>query len=146
MALRLRRQYLTRLHDEVKQRETFIARAEGDRFQSSILLHEGRHAIDAAEKFNGSAADREYRAKLSEVALAGAPRDALGVIFAGVVGGKSPHGEATERLARGLIGWMQVHRTEIHDLKAGNLMTQIDVLTDDQIRAAARSLDPFSQP
>jgi hypothetical protein len=146
MALRLRRQNLARLHDQVRQREAFIARDEAEEFQSSILLHEGRHAIDAVNKFNGSTADREYRAKLSEVALADAPRDALGVIFRGAVGGKSPHGEANERLARGITAWMQAHSAEIPDLKAGNLMTQIDLLTDDQIRAAVRSLDPFSQP
>lgn len=154
MPRRLRNQYLLRVHEELRAkglagntlRDAFIARTEREKFEYSILLHEGRHAIDAAEKFKGSTADREYRAKLSELALGAAARDALGVILSGPVGGKSPHGEANERLAQGLLAWMKAHRSEIHGLDAGKrLLPQADLLTDEQIRAAAGSLDPFAE-
>jgi hypothetical protein len=143
---RLRRQYLTRVAAETKTREAFLARVESELFQSSIVLHEGRHAIDAASGESYDAPELEYRGKLSEVALGASPRAVLQNVLDHPFD-SSPHGEATERLARELVQWMEKHRNEIAGLEPSRpLLPQLDKLTDDQLRAAARSLDPFAAP
>jgi hypothetical protein len=112
--------------------------------ESSIYAHEGRHAIDKTlgEKF--STADLEFRAKLSQVAFAPEPRLTLGSIFDANIGDATPHGQANERVMKGLVAWMGDHAAEIAGLdRARPLLPQFDRLTDEQIRAAFASLDPM---
>jgi hypothetical protein len=151
--LRLRHQYRDAILADLKAkgltgdalRDAFLARVEKEQFTSSIVLHEGRHAIDLAAGEKHATWELEYRAKLSEIALAPAPREALASVLDHEVGGDSPHGKATEKLARGLAEWMQKHRAAIAGLDATRpVLPQIDTLTDEQIRAAVRSLDPFA--
>jgi hypothetical protein len=126
-------------------RDAFLARIENDEFESSILLHEGRHAIDKLSKERFKVWELEYRAKLSEVALAGAPRAALQSILDNTIGGDDPHGKANETLAKGLVAWMEKQKASIAGLDPGlPLMPQLDKLTDEQIKAAVRSLDPLA--
>jgi hypothetical protein len=122
LAERLNLQYLDRVHAETKSREAFLARVERDTFQYSILLHEGRHAIDG-DDFDTW--ELEYRAKLSQVALADAPRAAVAAIVGDVVD-DSPHGKANAKI-RAQIGVEKLER-----------------MTDDEIRAAFRALDPLA--
>lgn len=150
---RLRRQYLDDVLSELQQsglageklRTAFINRVEHDRFESSIVAHEGRHSIDALHEKVRSTSDKEFRAKLSEVAFSPSPRFALvGGILSGPFGGDSPHGIANEKLAEGLVRWMQVHKSEIAGLDSSlPLLPQLDRMSDEQIRTAAREMDPL---
>lgn len=123
LAERLHLQYLDAVHAETKSRDAFLARVERDTFQYSILLHEGRHAIDGDDF---KVWELEYRAKLSQVALADAPRAAVASIVGDVVD-DSPHGKANAKIREQLD------------------VNRLEVMTDDQIRAAFRSLDPLAR-
>jgi hypothetical protein len=140
-----RLEYLSRIAAETKTREAFLARVESELFQSSIVLHEGRHAIDAATGRKLDSWKLEYRAKLSEVALAASPRAVLQNVLDHPFD-TSPHGKATELLSRELAAWMEKNADAIANLdRTVAPLPQLDKLTDEQLRAAARSLDPFAQ-
>jgi len=150
---RLRDQGLTRILDEEKAqglsdgalRAAFVAATDRAVIESSIYAHEGRHAIDAQFEDVKDGATREYRAKLSEIAFAPAPRLAFDGILTDGIGNPTPHGQANLRLMKGLVAWMEAHRASIAGLDAGApLLPQLDRLTDEQLRAAARSLDPMA--
>ena len=126
-------------------RAAFVAATDRAVIESSIFSHEGRHAIDAQFEDVKDPATREYRAKLSEIAFAPAPRLAFGGILNDSIGNPTPHGQANLRLMKGLVGWMDAHRAEIAGLDArAPLLPQLDKLTNEQLRAAARSLDPMA--
>lgn len=122
----------------------FIAEAWRATVHYSITLHEGRHALDNAEG-NFSSETLEFRAKLSQIALSDTPR--LGL--ANVAGGAqpdTPHGNANRRVLEGFRRWMRSHRDEIAGFDPSRpTLTQLHLLTDDQIRAAARSIDPWAR-
>jgi hypothetical protein len=127
----------------------FLAEYWRASFQQSIFVHEGRHALDRT-LVRGLArlwdSDLEYRAKLSELALADYPRLALFNIDAETIGGDSAHGKANARVLQGYVDWMSTHTAEIagYDPKRPPLV-QIDRLSDGQLRAVARSLDPIAR-
>jgi hypothetical protein len=126
-------------------RAAFVAATDRAVIESSIFAHEGRHAIDAQFEDVKDPATREFRAKLSEIAFASAPRLAFGGILDDNIGTPTPHGQANLRLMKGLVAWMDAHRAEIAGLVAeAPLLPQLDRLTDEQLRAAARSLDPMA--
>ncbi len=140
---------------ELQAIDQIWARAEGDpaRFLEahwdavvtySIVLHEGRHALDkAAGRFTSP--QLEYRAKLSQIALSDAPRLGLANIAAGPLG-DTPHGKANRRILEGYRAWMRRHRAEIAAFDAGHpTLTQLHLLSDAQIRAIAASLDPWAR-
>jgi len=113
--------------------------------ESSIFAHEGRHAIDNALGLDLPTADLEFRAKLSEVAFALRPRLALGAIISPNIGDASPHGQANARIMRGLLDWLAAHASEIAHLDPrAPLLPQLPLLTDDQLRRAFASMDPFA--
>ncbi len=154
LSQRLLDQGLTRILDEEKARglsdgalrAAFVAATDRAVIESSIFAHEGRHAIDS-QFFEDvkDRATREYRAKLSEIAFAPAPRLAFGGIFTDGIGNPTPHGQANLKVMKGLVAWMDAHRATIAGLDAGApLLPQLDKLTDEQLRAAARSLDPMA--
>ncbi|WP_129790898.1 hypothetical protein [Sphingosinicella sp. CPCC 101087] len=115
-------------------------------FGSSILAHEGRHALDQLQ-FTGENAlsneELEYRAKLSEIAYAASPTLALSSIYSPLFGGSSGHGIANRRLAGELAAWIEAHAQAVegHDPRLSPL-EQLDRLSNDQLRAIVRSLDP----
>ena len=110
----------------------------------SIFAHEGRHAIDHRIG-DFDTATLEYRAKLSQVAFAPRPRLAVGGIVSPNIGDPTPHGQANERALEGVVKWMDRHADEIDDLdRERPLLPQLDLLTDDQLRAAFRSMDPLA--
>lgn len=110
------------------------------------MFHEGRHAIDRASGKRYEPYELEYRAKLSEIALAPSPRQALQSVLHFDIGGNAPHGKANEQLAKGLVQWMEAHRDAIagYDPTLAPLL-QADKLTDAQIVAAVKSLDPMAK-
>jgi hypothetical protein len=115
---------------------------------SSIDAHEGRHVLDKlAFGTKLSSEELEFRAKLSEVVFCEVPRVAFGGIFNGNMGDpSSPHGRANKRVAEGIVAWMDENRAAIAGLEPNRpLLPQFDKLTDDQLRAAVRSMDPWAK-
>jgi hypothetical protein len=138
-AKRLHRQYLERVLADTKTREAFIARFERDEFHFTMVLHEGRHAIDDVLNVRLQPWEGEYRAKLSQVALSDAAvRMAAADVLAGTKD-NSPHGRANARLVRDLDAWMKKNVPN-----AGGI-NHFDELSDEQIRTAFRSLDPLAK-
>lgn len=136
---RMQRQYLERLLAETGSRDAFIARFERDEFHFTMVLHEGRHAIDDALNIKLEPGEMEYRAKLSQVALSeSATRLAAADVLTGPKD-NSPHGRANAKLVRDLARWMKANAPELGGI------THFDRLTDEQIRTAFRSLDPLAK-
>jgi hypothetical protein len=112
--------------------------------ESSIFVHEGRHAIDKILKIaDSSAKNLEYQAKLSELAFAPLPKLALAGILGANTGDETPHGIADARLMREMLAWMRHHGFS-EGANELPLPLQIPRLTDAQIRAVGRSLDPLA--
>jgi hypothetical protein len=132
--LRMERQYLDSLHRAAPARDAFLQRYRQEEFDHSIWAHEGRHSIDHTVFHIDDAEELEYRAKLSEIALAASPRMAFADGILAPIGGGTPHGEANQRVLEGV--------QRVTRLKA---LTDLDKLTDEQLRSAARALDPLSR-
>jgi hypothetical protein len=129
-------------------KQAFVIELNRINLDSSIFAHEGRHVLDKVllgDKL--SSEEMEYRAKLSEVAFCEKPQVCFGSIFNANIGdATSPHGRANKRIAEQLLDWMESHQAEIKGLdKSRPLLPQFDKLTDDQMRAAMRSLDPWAK-
>ena len=154
--LRLERLYDDSVLDALKTkglagdqlRDAYIARVERDVMESSIWSHEGRHAIDKKYGHWITSPELEFRAKLSQLQFAPSPLHAI-VDIAGSGNpefGDTPHGKANRRIAQALFDWMKTHAAQINGLDASRpLMLQLDKLTDDQVRAAARAVDPLAK-
>jgi hypothetical protein len=125
--------------------EAFIAEVWRATNQYSIESHEGRHALDNANEPNLSTPNLEFRAKLSQIIFADYPRLGLASV-AGQEISDTPHGIGNRRVLNGYRTWMRRHRGEIagFDTSAPTL-TQLDKLTDAQIVAIARSMDPWAR-
>jgi hypothetical protein len=130
-------------------RRAFLAEYWRGSFQDQMLTHEGRHALDkklvrGLARLNDS--NLEYRAKLSELALADYPRLALVNVNAAEIGSGSAHGKADERILEAYAEWMRGHPAEIagYDPRRPPL-AQLDKLSDGQLRAVARGLDPIAK-
>lgn len=154
LASRIRRQGIVRLRDSLAEnglesdtlRAAFLASYAEATTESSVFAHEGRHAIDRRLGVDADLEEREYRAKLSEVAFAPLPRLALGGILNPNIGSDTPHGRANRRVMAGLVAWMREHRKEIVGLDPSlPLLPQLSLLTDAQLRAAFRSMDPLAR-
>ena len=161
LQMRLRREAVLGLLDELRAkgvtdaalREAFISELGRRETESSIFAHEGRHAIDAHSKpkwwawLVDSRSQSEFQAKLSEIAFAPDPKLAIaGGIITANIGSDSNHGKANSRIMKGAVEWMKSHQVEIAGLDAKRpLLPQLDRLTDDQLRALARSMDPMAK-
>jgi hypothetical protein len=135
--------------DRAALHRAFLAEYSRANLQQSIFIHEGRHALDLGIVPGRTEADRaelEYRAKLSELALSDYPRMALFNIDAATIGSANEHGRANARIMAEYGRWIRVHAAEVrgYDRRSAPL-GQLDRLTDDQIRAVARALDPFAR-
>jgi hypothetical protein len=131
-------------HD-LKQR--FIVDYTRIGLDANFFAHEGRHVLDK-QAFGKSldSEELEFRAKLSEIAFSEQPRWSFGPIMnANIADKTSPHGRANKRIMQGLIAWMDKHRAAIAGFDATRpLLPQFDKLTDDQMRAAMRAMDPWA--
>jgi hypothetical protein len=59
--------------------------------------------------------------------------------------GAAGHGEASLLIVQGLVAWMESHADEIEGLDPSRpLLPQLDLLSDEQLRVVARSLDPLA--
>ena len=112
-------------------------------FQQSIFVHEGRHALDKKlvtgfARMNDT--NLEYRAKLSELALADYPRLALYNVDSGTIGGGTPHGNANGKIMAAYGAWIDANRSQVAGFDPSvPALAQIDKLSDVQIRAIARA-------
>ncbi len=149
LAMRLRQQGRVALYDEIRARglegealrATFMREYDEAIREASVVAHEGRHAMDLRDNAQYR---REHAAKLSEVAFASRPRLALTAIFDSTIGTPTPHGRANSSIMDGLYAWIDTYRAEIEGFDpARPLLPQFDLLTDEQIREAFRSLDPY---
>ncbi len=153
LSLRLKYQGVHRLLDRLRSesaagedlRLRFLQAGERAVQESSIFAHEGRHAID--KRAGISASHRlEFTAKLSEVAFAPEPRLALGGILTANIGNHTPHGRANLKIMKGLVSWIETHRDDVAGLDPERpLLPQLDLLSDEQLRAAFRSMDPLAR-
>lgn len=126
-------------------RTEFINTYEKLRLESSIFAHEGRHAID--KKYSGklSSEELEFRAKLSEIYFSDHPFLAAGAVISENIGDGTSHGQANQRVLKGIVGWMENHKTEIQGLDTNRpLLPQLDILTEAQLKSAVRSFDPLA--
>ena len=157
LARRLSLQLAAQILDRARQlardgndlHHAFLAEYWRASLQQSIFIHEGRHALDL-HLVNGSTADGkaelEYRAKLSELALADYPRLALLNIDGATIGGENEHGRANRRIMSEYRSWVAAHVDQVKGYDpALPPLAQLDRLSDAQIRAVARSLDPFAR-
>ena len=125
--------------------DAFIAEVWRATNQYSITSHEGRHALDNAHQRGLSTTQLEFRAKLSQVIFADYPRLGLASV-AGQDLNDTPHGRGNQRVLEGYRRWMREHRAEITGFDANQpTLSQLDKLTDEQIVAAARSMDPWAR-
>ena len=126
--------------------ELAFVRTYGDDVdESSIFVHEGRHAIDKILKIaDSSAKNMEYQAKLSELAFAPLPKLALSIILGPNTGDDTPHGIADARIMREMLDWMRHHGFSEGAAELP-LPLRIPKLTDEQIREVSRSLDPLAK-
>jgi len=132
--------------------QAFLAECEHSQDESSIMAHEGRHALDQhafwtriADLFTRGR-NLEYRAKLSEIALAPIPFFAFGGILVDNVGDATHHGQANARVLKGLGAWVEAHAGQLQGYSATYpAWLQLELLSADQLRAAARSLDPWAR-
>jgi hypothetical protein len=114
--------------------------------ESAIIAHEGRHALDERSPTPLGPAEREFRAKLSEVAQASRPKLILSSIVHPNIGDATPHGRANARIMLGLIRWMRAHAAEIAGFDGAQpVLPQLPLLTDQQLRRAFRSMDPMAR-
>lgn len=131
---------------EAERRAAFLEEYARAVSQHSIFIHEGRHILDQASGEDLQSEDLEYRAKLSELALADYPRLALSAIDADTIGADTPHGNANRRIMEAFGRWIAAHAREVRGLDPSRpALAQLDRLSDDQIRAVARSLDPWAR-
>jgi hypothetical protein len=72
----------------------------------------------------------------------------VGNIFSANIGQRgSAHGMANALVMKCLLAWLEAHAPELPALDPSRpLLPQFDRLTDDQMRAAFRSMDPWAKP
>lgn len=89
---------------------------------------------------------RERNAALSQVLFGPHAATCLTTILGPNAGAKdSGSGEAGGEIMRGLVQWMKAHSGEIKALDLDRpLLPQADRLTNDQVFAAFRSMDPLA--
>ena len=81
------------------------------------------------------------------MAFAPDPRIALvGGILSANIGDGSSHGQANQRIMKGIVAWMKEHASEIQGLDSTRpYLPQLDLLRDEQIRNVFRSLDSWAR-
>ena len=130
-------------------RNAFLGESQHALTEAKLGGYDARKVIDQVRLGDAwdemSEEDREFYALLAQVALAPQPRWALldGIFIPGV-GGETIRGRAAGRLVFGLLAWMKSHQKQVVAFDASKpLLVQLDHLSDDQIRAAALSMDSF---
>jgi hypothetical protein len=116
---------------------------------ATITVHEGRHILDQMQ-YPGdralSSEELEFRAKLSELQFDEYPRLSLRRMVTGQIGGESSHAKANTRILKELGLWIEKNSTAVEGFNPDRpVWSQIDKLTDKQLRSFACSRDPACQ-
>ena len=115
------------------------------RSTACVDAHEARHIIDVDVS---SGLLREMNGALSQIAFGGHPVHCLRGMFGPNVG--RPDGGSAEgygRIMKGITTWMDAHSKEIEGFdRTRPTLPQFDLLTEAQIRAAFRAMDPLASP
>ncbi|TWV93658.1 hypothetical protein [Chitinophaga pinensis] len=124
----------------------FMNAFETKQQDASIFAHEGRHSIDQIyfkKQFDEAPPkEREYRAKLSEIACADFPVFLLGKIISRT--GPGGHGQANQMILEDVLHWMSRHPSDIHGYDpAIPAIKQIYRLSEAQIKTCFREIDPL---
>lgn len=128
-----------------EQRMRFLAELDAVWTEGPAIAHEGRHVIDFRAGIT-TLPDVEVHAKLAETAFCRYPGIPLGANILYPNMGAAGHGEASLLIVQGLVAWMEGHADEIGGLDPDRpLLPQLDLLSDEQLRAVARSMDPLAQ-
>jgi len=126
----------------------FMNTLERKEEDASIFAHEGRHSIDQlyfAKDFEKAPnSEREYRAKLSEIACADFPLFIFGKLVATL--GTSGHGMANRMILENALTWMGAHQSEISGYDTTlPAIKQLHLLSASQIQTCFREADPLSK-
>jgi len=154
LAERLRLQTIDQVVGDIKS----AGEADDNAFQgrywraligATITIHEGRHVLDQ-KQYTGeqalSSEELEYRAKLSELQFAEYPRLSLSKMVNGQIGSESNHGKANTRILKELGVWINGNAANVEGFDATRpVLSQIDKLSDKQMRLFACSRDPACQ-
>lgn len=157
MTRRMYFEQVRRLYDSLKTQGyggtdlclAFVSEFLRMKTEASIFAHEGRHAIDQAffpwRSHLWSAAQLEFRAKLSEVAFAPDPKLALAggsILGDRSVTARNAHSVANLHIKKMLLKWMEAHSSEIRGLdRSRPLLAQLDLMSNEQIVRACREAD-----
>jgi hypothetical protein len=129
----------------------FISEYKRLKIESLTFAHEGRHAIDQRffpEEFQlMSSSEREFRAKLSEVAFSSNPQLAItGSILGSTLGSETDHGRANKRFRTIIVDWMMAHMREIEGIdKTKPMLPQFHLLSKNQIFEICTNVDPLAK-
>jgi hypothetical protein len=149
---RLQQRSLESIWDEVgaqglrgnEQRMRFLAELDEVWIEGPVFAHEGRHVLDFHLGISYNV-ELEFNAKLAETVFCRYPGIPLANNILHPNTGIHGHGEANLRIVQGLVAWMEAHADDISGLDNSRpLLPQLDLLTDEQLRMAARSLDPLA--
>ncbi len=160
LALRLRRQAVDQVDQLAQERAgaqatprqhalAFLAAWTEQEVARAIVIHEGRHVLDQrrAAAVLPDGAELERRAKLSELQFGAFPRAAFASINDGLTGTDSPHGAANAQIMAGYRAWIEKHGPEVEGLdRSMPALTQLDRMSDAQMRRVAAALDPGYGP
>jgi hypothetical protein len=127
---------------------TFMNTFEQKQQDASIFAHEGRHSIDQihfAKDFESApSSEREYRAKLSEIACADFSAYLLGKMVSSI--GPSGHGIANRMILKDMLAWMDRRQQEIRGYDSSKpAIKQLHLLSDSQIRSCFQEADPLAK-
>ncbi|MCD4655353.1 hypothetical protein K8T06_15640 [bacterium] len=129
----------------------FVSEYKRLNIESLTFAHEGRHAIDQAffmkEFLAMSSCEREFRAKLSEVAFSSDPKLAItGSILGSSLGEDTDHEQANRKFRKLIVYWMTEHKMEIQSLDTNKpLIPQFYLLNNQQVIAMCQSADPLAK-
>ena len=126
----------------------FMNALERKQEDASIFAHEGRHSIDqihfAKDFEKAPPSEREYRAKLSEIACADFPLYIFGKIVSTI--GPSGHGMANRMILDDALAWMGKHQPEIMGYDTTQpAIRQLYRLSASQIQSCFREVDPLNK-
>ena len=124
--------------------QEFIEKITNLELEYSIFNHEGRHSIDKKYDPGLRSAEMEFRAKLSEVYFAEEPFLALRAVLSENIGDETTHGEANYRVLEGIVKWMEGNENRIDGYETDRpALPQLDLLTEEQLKTAVLTLDPY---
>ena len=128
----------------------FIGESDFALEEGNVAGYQARLALDRARLGDAWAErgeeEHEFHARLAQVLKSPRPRFTLAesIITPGLAG-QGAQARARARVVKALMDWMKKHADEVVAFDAGlPLMTQLDHLSDAQIKAALTALDPLA--